>query len=83
MNHADKICKEVLNLVTFSNDQLQRLLVNENTKRTISLSEKDLQIVLLLVKTSLDNSYQSVFTSLHNKINEEIDLVASKKTTKK
>jgi len=83
MNHADKICKEVLNLVTFSNDQLQRLLVNENTKRTISLSEKDLQIVLLLVKTSLDNSYQSVFTSLHNKINEEIDLASSKKTTKK
>jgi len=83
MNHADKICKEVLNLVTFSNDQLQRLLVNENTKRTISLSEKDLQIVLLLVKTSLDNSYQSVFTSLHNKINEEIDLSSSKKTTKK
>jgi hypothetical protein len=83
MNHADKICKEVLNLVTFSNDQLQRLLVNENTNRTISLSEKDLQIVLLLVKTSLDNSYQSVFTSLHNKINEEIDLASSKKTTKK
>ena len=83
MNHADKICKEVLNLVTFSNDQLQSLLVNENTKRTISLSEKDIQIVLLLVKTSLDNSYQSVFTSLHNKINEEIDLAASKKTTKK
>lgn len=83
MNHADKICKEVLNLVTFSNDQLQSLLVNENTKRTISLSEKDIQIVLLLVKTSLDNSYQSIFTSLHNKINEEIDLAASKKTTKK
>ena len=82
MNHADKICKEVLNLVTFSNDQLQSLLVNENTKRTISLSEKDIQIVLLLVKTSLDNSYQSIFTSLHNKINEEIDLAASKKTTK-
>ena len=83
MNHADKICKEVLNLVTFSNDQLQSLLVNENTKRTLSLSEKDIQIVLLLVKTSLDNSYQSIFTSLHNKINEEIDLAASKKTTKK
>ena len=83
MNHADKICKEVLNLVTFSNDQLQSLLVNENTKRTISLSEKDIQIVLLLVKTSLDNSYQSIFTSLHNKINEEIDLAASKKTIKK
>ena len=83
MNHADKICKEVLNLVTFSNDQLQSLLVNENTKRTISLSEKDIQIVLLLVKTSLDNSYQSIITSLHNKINEEIDLAASKKTTKK
>lgn len=83
MNHADKICKEVLNLVTFSNDQLQSLLVNENAKRTISLSEKDIQIVLLLVKTSLDNSYQSIFTSLHNKINEEIDLAASKKTTKK
>ena len=83
MNHADKICKEVLNLVTFSNDQLQSLLVNENTKRTISISEKDIQIVLLLVKTSLDNSYQSIFTSLHNKINEEIDLAASKKTTKK
>ena len=83
MNHADKICKEVLNLVTFSNDQLQSLLVNENTKRTISLSEKDIQIVLLLVKTSLDNSYQSIFTRLHNKINEEIDLAASKKTTKK
>jgi len=83
MNHADKICKEILNLVSFSKDQLQSLLVNENSKGTLSLSEKDMQTVLVLLKTSLENSYQTVFSSLHSKINAEIELASSKKTNKK
>jgi len=83
MNHSDKICKEVLSLVTFSNDQIQNLLVSENSKGTTSLSEKDMQKVLSLVKASLENSYQSMFPVLHGKINAEIDLASSKKTVKK
>jgi len=83
MNHADKICKEILNLVTFSNDQLQNLLVTENAKGTTSLSEKDMQTLLILTKASLENSYQTVYSTLHAKVSAEIDLATSKKTVKK
>jgi len=83
MNHADKICKEVLNLVSFSKDQLQNLLVQENTKGTVSVSEKDMQTILTLVKTSLENSYQTVFSSLHNKVALELEQSASKKSSVK
>jgi len=83
MNHADKICKEVLNLVSFSKDQLQNLLVQENAKGTLSVSEKDMQVILTLVKTSLENSYQTVFSTLHNKVNLELEQAASKKITNK
>lgn len=83
MNHADKICKEVLNLVSFSNDRLQRLIVEENLKNTISLSENDVKTLLVLVKSSLTESYQAVFNSLYDKINLEIDQASSRNKNKK
>lgn len=83
MNHADKICKEVLNLVSFSKDQLQNLLVQENAKGTVSVSDKDMQTILTLVKTSLENSYQTVFSSLHSKISLELEQATTKKSVSK
>lgn len=79
MNNVDKICKEVLNVFSFSKDQAIRAIVTEKSNEGLSLSEQDLEKVIAVVSNSLEDSFQKGFSKIYKSVEEIVQIESSKK----
>jgi hypothetical protein len=74
MNNADKICKEALDLFTYSKDHAVKTIIDETFKGNLTLNENDLRTITTLVGSALENSFQKGFNSFHGQVQKLVNL---------
>lgn len=58
MNKVDKLSKEVLNLFLFTKDHVKTEVTNHFLKEDHGINEKQLNSILRLIDTSVEQSYE-------------------------